>query len=560
MATIYELKIENFRGIKAFSEKFNKKFICLLGRGDSGKTTILDAISFVLSPSWNLSVYDSDFYQGNTDCPIRIETSLLDLHEKFIKEDKYGLYIRGLDANGVIHDELEHDHKKILTVKLEIGKDLEPQWNIINGRQESIVISGQDRAKLNVFMISDYIDRHFSWSRGNPLYSILKETQPSGDEKSDVIIEALREAKEKIDQHSFSHLNDVTDRIKNISSNLGVDLSKAKTTIDFRDVSIKDGRVCLHDGDVPLRLKGKGTKRLISMAIQTVLVEHGGIVLIDEVEQGLEPDRVRHLVRSLKKDNVGQIFLTTHSSEVITELEAEDLAIVNNSDGNVKVSAPKSEFQDIIRACPEAGYAKKVIVCEGKTEVGICRALDVYRKKNNKECMSFKNCVYVIGGGETFTERAKRLKKLGLMVCVFCDSDKDDDLKPTKEDLRKLDIKIFDCDKGSAIEDQIFQDLPWDGIKTLIDYIIDNKKLTEAQMMDSLKSKYDGVFPNGFKNVDTKQMRQALAKASRVKDKEWFKRIDHGEFLGLTIFKFFYKMSVEKIKIQLDDISNWIDG
>ncbi|MBI4650816.1 AAA family ATPase [Candidatus Desantisbacteria bacterium] len=128
MANIYELKINNFRGIKTFSKKFSKKFICLLGRGDSGKTTILDAISFVLSPSWNPSFLDSDFYNGDTDNPIEIEVSLLNIPEKLIKEEKYGLYIRGLDNRGEIQDELQEEHEKILTIKLEVKKDLEPQW------------------------------------------------------------------------------------------------------------------------------------------------------------------------------------------------------------------------------------------------------------------------------------------------------------------------------------------------------------------------------------------------------------------------------------------------
>jgi putative ATP-dependent endonuclease of OLD family len=82
MARICELKINNFRGIKTFSQKFNKNFICLLGRGDSGKTTILDAISLVLSPNWNNSFYDSDFYNGTVDNTIEMEVSLLDLPEK----------------------------------------------------------------------------------------------------------------------------------------------------------------------------------------------------------------------------------------------------------------------------------------------------------------------------------------------------------------------------------------------------------------------------------------------------------------------------------------------
>lgn len=559
MARIYELKINNFRGIKTFSQKFDKNFICLLGRGDSGKTTILNAISCVLSPNWNNSFYDSDFYNGNADNSIEIEASLLNLPQKLIKEEKYGLYIRGLDGNGNIQDELHEDQEKVLTMKLSVKKDLEPQWYVVNNRQEPLRISATDRAKLDVFMVSDYLDRHFSWSRGNPLYSILKENQTSTDEQSDVIIDALREAKGKIDQDSFSQFNGVTERVKKVSSDFGIDLAGAKTTVDFRDISIKDGRVCLHDGDVPVRLKGKGSKRLISIAIQTILAQYGGIILIDEVEQGLEPDRVKHLVRTLNKDNKGQIFITTHSSEVVTELEAEDLVIVDNNEGNVTISAPDKNFQDIIRACPEAVYAKKVIVCEGKTEIGICRALDTYRKMNGKEYMSFNDCVYTVGGGDSFSQRAIKLKELGLSVCVFCDSDKDSTLKPTKEDMQKSDVKIFDCDNNNAIENQVFQDLPWDGVKTLIDYVIKDKGKEAWQLKDSIKSKYEGAFPDDFKNADTPKMRRALGNATLIKDKEWFKRIDHGEFLGSIIFKYFDNMNGSKLKEQIEHLSNWID-
>ncbi len=557
MARVYELKINNFRGIKSFSQKFNKHFNCILGRGDSCKTTILDAIAYVLSPSWNPSFYDSDFYGGNPNDLIVIEASLVTVPNELINEDKYGLYIRGLDNNGNIQDEVQTDHEKIMTVRLEVGKDLEPQWYVISNRQDPMRMPSVDRAKLNVFMVSDYIDRHFSWSKGNPLYSILKELPSTAEKKNDVIIEALREAKEKIDQESFSQFNDVTNRIKKVSSNLGIDLSGAKTTIDFRDVTIKDGRVCLHDGDVPLRLKGKGTKRLISIAIQTILVQQGGIMLIDEVEQGLEPDRVKHLVRSLKKDNPGQIFITTHSSEAITELDIEDLVIINNQGGVITASAPNKDFQNVVRACPEAGFAKKVIVCEGKTEIGICRALDSYRKDSGKEYMSVKDCVYVDGdGGSNFTDRALKLNDFGKDVAVFCDSDADSNLNPSKSDLTAKSIKIFDCEAGNSIEAQAFNDLPWDGIKEL--FLYGEKITSEAIVLNSIKSEHGNGLSDNWKDVDAANTRLALGKAA--KNCKWFKRIDQGEFLGSVILKYLGDMNNKKIKEQLENLSNWIDA
>ena len=97
MARIYEIKINNFRGIKNFTGNFNKELICLLGRGDSGKTTILEAIANLFSTNRDPRFYDSDFFNNDTENPIIIEASILDPPEELLIEDKFGLYIRGLD-------------------------------------------------------------------------------------------------------------------------------------------------------------------------------------------------------------------------------------------------------------------------------------------------------------------------------------------------------------------------------------------------------------------------------------------------------------------------------
>ena len=75
LSNILKLNIENFRGIKSFSETFDKNFICLIGRGDSGKTTILDSIYYVLYPSYILQFYDTDFFNAVITHPIKIEAT-----------------------------------------------------------------------------------------------------------------------------------------------------------------------------------------------------------------------------------------------------------------------------------------------------------------------------------------------------------------------------------------------------------------------------------------------------------------------------------------------------
>ena len=76
MATLHNLKIRNFRGIENFDQNFDNGLICIIGRGDSGKSTILEAINLVLSSSWTMSFYDSDFYNCHINTPIEIEATI----------------------------------------------------------------------------------------------------------------------------------------------------------------------------------------------------------------------------------------------------------------------------------------------------------------------------------------------------------------------------------------------------------------------------------------------------------------------------------------------------
>lgn len=106
MPKIYSLSISNFKGINEFEQTFSKKkFICLIGRGDSGKTTILDAINLVLSSNWNVTFSDNDFHNQNIEKPIEITATLYDLPESILKENKFGLYLRGIDFSAnIIND------------------------------------------------------------------------------------------------------------------------------------------------------------------------------------------------------------------------------------------------------------------------------------------------------------------------------------------------------------------------------------------------------------------------------------------------------------------------
>lgn len=561
---IVEVDIKNFRGIKAFKQSFyNKKLVCLIGRGDSGKSTILDAIAYALSPNWNVPFNDNDFYNGDTSTPITIDISIM-IPENFLPEDKYGMYLRGWDkANNTVSDDLKEEHERIITIRLEIADDLEPHWYVYKECQEENKkdINNKDRAKFNCFMVSDYLEKHFTWGSGTPLYTISKGDMDLSEYNSQ-FIKPIRDAVDKINESDFSTLNKCFE--DSISSEL-ISIANTKTKLEARDIHFSISKLSLHDENgVPYRLKGKGSKRLLSTTIQLATSKEGAITLIDEIEQGLEPDRTKKLVNLIKTtalENDSQIFITTHSNNVITELGAENIFIIrrNHADGTLTAQEVSMELINIVRACSEAFFARKVIICEGKTEVGICRAIDNYLKDNNRHIMSYYGCIAIEGIGSNFAQYSKSFKDLGFEILTFCDSDRE--CTPSKEELNTAGVVLCDCENENSIEKQVFKDLPFEAIKEIVQYVIEERyDSDERHFFNSAKAK-NSDFPSNWQDNDCALVRKTLADVSTIEKKEWFKRIDRGEELGNIIFKHFDNINNEtRLKKQLNQIMRWIES
>jgi putative ATP-dependent endonuclease of the OLD family len=555
MAKIHTFKISNYRCIEKFEQVLiGSNFVCLIGRGDSGKTTILNAISAVLSPNWNYNFYDTDFYKGNIDNPIEIEVSLFDLPTELLTDSKYGLYKRLLNSDNkiiddIISDEFE-DIQDVLTIKLVVNQELEPRWYVVNNRehQEDVEIKASDRAKLNVFIVSDYLDRHFSWSKGTPLYSLLKQMDVDV-ETNRIITEANRKAKDALKQSdSFNSFDTIIANIKKAASALGIAIVDLEALIDLKNTIVKEGNITLHNDGIPYRMSGKGSRRLLSIAIQLELAKKGGLVLIDEIEQGLEPDRARFLVKQLKDCNQGQVFITTHSSHILVELEAKDIFLKNIA--SEQLYSYNKDFQGCIRKNPEAFFAKKIIICEGSTEIGICRALNNFRIKNNQDNIAILGVALADGQGSNFVEYCLHFKESGFDVCAFCDSD-DVAINNKKQELRDCGVIIVDCDNNKAIEQQLFDDLPWAKVKRLLRYAVKEKSEQSILAMTAKSSLEE------LKEQESPGIRTLLG--DKAKEHGWYKRIDHGEKLGKLWFNSLSDLEGKTLKIQYDNLTSWIN-
>lgn len=559
MPRIINIKLKNFRGFEDSEFQFeNKNLICLIGRGDSGKSTILDAINFVFSPNWKLSFFDHDFHNANISIPIEIEASVINPPEELISEHKYGLYVRGWNPTSkVIEDELEGGHIEALTIKLIVNNDLEPKWFVTNNRiQDDIEISKNDRAKLNSFLISDDIDNHFKWNEGNPLLKILKSKKGNIDEEKVIIRQAIREARETIDKEPFTNLDDVIKDFKTKATEFGVEIDTPNITVDYKDL-IYDGRkTSLHDKNVPFRLKGKGSKRILSISLQYLLAEQGGIIQVDEIEQGLEPDRVQHLVSQLKKSIDGQIFITTHSQNVIVELDHDNLYLVKER--CEKLIQFASDLQGCLRAHPQAFFAKKVIVCEGATEVGICRALNEFRLNSGKQSAATKGICFIDGVGHNQIKYSKSFRKSEYPCAMFCDSD-DKATNDAKQGLRSAGVELFDWEDENSTEQQIFKDLPWVSVLELVSLAKSIK--SEDAVKDSVEQKHQSTYSSSADIIqDNAKIRNVLGLVAASKSQQWFKKLTYGHMVGQIIFKAWDDIKGTNLYSNLEAISNWIDN
>jgi predicted ATP-dependent endonuclease of OLD family len=135
MTVIRHIKIENFRSIRNAELYPTPGLNCLIGPGDSGKSTLLDAIDIVLGLRRSYPFNDADFHNMDTEKPIIITVTLGDLDNDLKNLEAYGHFFRGFDLQTKkINDEPLSGNEKVLTLQVRVCDDLEPEWLLYSDR------------------------------------------------------------------------------------------------------------------------------------------------------------------------------------------------------------------------------------------------------------------------------------------------------------------------------------------------------------------------------------------------------------------------------------------
>lgn len=524
---VRHLRIRNFRGIKELSWHPGPGINCLIGPGDSSKSTILDALDLLLTARRSATFSDIDFHNLVVDEPIEISATLGELDDELKNLEAYGNYLGGYDAaTKTIHDEPEQGSEVTLTVVLTVGTDLEPLWTLQSLRATEATpryLTWSDRNRLSPVKLGTHAQHHFAWRRGSVLTKLGEEAEGT----SAALAEAARQAREAFGEVSGEGIDETLGVVRNTAANLGVGLNGAlHAMLDAQSLSLSGGSISIHDdAGVPLSTLGTGSSRLLVAGLQRAAAEDGSsVALVDELEFGLEPHRLLRLIGSLgakEEPATLQVFATTHSPVAIRELSHSQLKLVRRSDATHEVIDLPEDCQGTLRAHPEAFLASSILVCEGATEVGFVRGLDRRRVSRGKESLFAKGVALVDAGScSKIYGRANPLRGLRYRIAVL----RDDDAKPKAEDEQEFEAggSVFKWRDGYAIEDEIFFSLTDAGVLALLERAIE--LLGPDLVLEHVRSA-----SNGKLNIDACRAkldgaaREALAKAAN--HGSWFKNV-----------------------------------
>lgn len=552
MSVIRHLQIQNFRAIKNLSWNPKPGLNCLIGPGDSGKSTILDAIDLALGARRAYSFNDADFYQLDTNTPLIITVTIGDLHDELKNFERYGSFLRGFNsATKAISDEPQADTETVLTIKLHVDADLAPDWRLYSERADADGLERRlpwkHRELLSPARLGTTSHQNLAWGNRSVLNKLSEETL----NVSSTLAQLGRQTREAFSTQQVQGVTEVLAHVHQIANGLGVHVGQLSALLDVSGISMSNGAISLHNSDgTPLRQLGTGSSRLLISGLQKA-ASCSNILIVDEAEYGLEPYRITRLLNELGSKDIKptqQVFITTHSPYVLRELQACQLHVVRK----LPVIPPipnltaahelyshsifslnnGEEQQSTLRVCAEAFLSKTVIVCEGKTEVGLVRGVDLYKQDRDQQTILSKGVYCADGGGDSMFTRAKVFKSLGYPTSLFKDSDKPQEHQQLTTEMVSLGIPTFEWLNGNATEDALFLACPISLINNFLDLAISRKG------EDSIRAHIVNYSNNQITLDDCRERfndnhRSLLAKAANKKS--WFKDIDPAENIARNI-------------------------
>jgi putative ATP-dependent endonuclease of OLD family len=304
----------------------------ILGGGDVGKTTILDAISLLLSPTNPTFVPDTDYFKRNQETGFVIDAVI-----KLPESSNVNSHLKAAwpwDWNGtdaivpsIGEDEPQACNDPVYWLQLTGTPDLDLVYEVKQPDGTTETIPRALRLQLAPVRLGgdDRNDRDLRFVQGSALDRLLSDKTLRSRLSSSLTKTEVVEALSEESKTALTALNDAFVK-KSLPNGLDLSITGAPgiSVMALIGLTAKRG-----DVELPLSSWGAGTRRLSALAIPEQTQGPAPITLVDEIERGLEPYRQRGLVTQLQTDG-SQSFVTTHSAAAISAASKSTLWYVDH--------------------------------------------------------------------------------------------------------------------------------------------------------------------------------------------------------------------------------------
>lgn len=422
---IYKIVIENFRNFKLFSWKPNPKTNVLFGPNGCGKSNLAAAISLVFSTAGYDSFFEvSDYYLGDTTLHIRIQVWLDGIDDLATNYSEYLQYIDSKD--NLVADDTPDLSKPVLIFQLESGDNRHMEWSFHQQTQHpNCSLSARKAVNFT------YID-----AERQPLKEVGLQTRSTfykmahdsiGSEIERISQEIIEGANKKLLESKV--IAEFLKTLKDLGRIASIDkycilLKNPESTWNYSGYELGTS---IGDAQLNFSKQSKGIRSLFLLLLMKEQLKGSGIVFIEELEQNLEPKYQRYIADEYKRLPVGQIFITSHSPDIISHYDYQSISTVSNETSTSLLSGLNESILKEIQRLNKKEFlsalmADSVLLVEGESEF---EAFPIYAYAYDSALSKCDIELLRVGGKSKFKQYCQALKHFSKTVYVLIDNDVD---------------------------------------------------------------------------------------------------------------------------------------
>lgn len=345
----------------------------LLGGGDVGKTTILEAIGLLLNPTNASTLSDADYWQRKYEDGFEIGAVMALPLSCGIAEQRKSVWPWDWDGNTAkvpdMDSEAAQANDPVFCLRVCGTPDFELQHEICQPDETFDHFPVSVRRNIGLVRLSgdDRNDRDLRLIQGSALERLLSDKTLRSRLGNEI---AKTDVKGVLQDDAKTALGNLDERFGKRA--LPTDLSLGLVGGPGFSLNALIGLTATKDGTMlPLSSWGAGTRRLAALEVAAAhQVEHP-VMVVDEIERGLESYRQRVLMEELIA-RPSQVFVTTHSAPAVSAAVGASLWYVDagGAVGELPATVGPQQKRD-----PETFLARVAIIAEGATEVGFVTTL-----------------------------------------------------------------------------------------------------------------------------------------------------------------------------------------